>query len=67
MIFQQMKLGTNVIPHFHVILTGQFISCIICMIQDHLQGQKLKYQGQLGKILTNKARNMCNTSFVMQF
>ena len=50
MIFQQMKLGTNVIPHFHVILTGQFICCIICMIQGHLQGQKVKYQGQLRKI-----------------
>ena len=50
MIFQQMKLGTNVIPHFHVILTGQFISCIICMIQGHPQGQKGKYQGQLSKI-----------------
>ena len=46
MIFQQMKLGTNVIPHFYVILTGQFICCIICMIQ----GQKVKYQGQLSKI-----------------
>ena len=50
MIFQQMKLGTNVMPHFHVILTGQFISCIICMIQGHLQGQKVKYQGQSSKI-----------------
>ena len=54
MIFQQMKLGTNVIPHFHVILTGQFISCIIGMIQGHLQGhlqgQKVKYQGQLSEI-----------------
>ena len=50
MIFQQMKLGTNVIPHFHVILTGQFISCIIYMIQGDLQGQKVKYQGQLSKI-----------------
>ena len=52
MIFQQMKLGTHVglIPHFHVILTGQFISCIIFMIQGHLQGQKVKYQGQLSKI-----------------
>ena len=50
MIFQQIRLGTNVIPHFHVILTGQFISCIICMIQGHLQGQKVKYQGQLSKI-----------------
>ena len=47
--FQQMKLGANVIPHFHVILTGQFISCIICMIQGHLQGQKVKYQGPLSK------------------
>ena len=50
MIFQQMKLGTSVIAHFHVILTGQFISCIICMVQGHLQGQKVKYEGQLGKI-----------------
>ena len=30
-IFQQMKPGTSVIPHFHVILTGQSISCIIFM------------------------------------
>ena len=43
MIFQQMKLVTNVIPHFQVILTGQFISCIICMIRGHLQGKKIKY------------------------
>ena len=50
MIFQQMKLGTNVIPHFHVNLTGQFIYCIICMIQGHLQSQNVKYQGQLSKI-----------------
>ena len=50
MIFQQMKPGTNVIPHFQVILTGQFISCIICMIQGHLQGQKVKYQGPISKI-----------------
>ena len=32
MIFQQMKPGTSVIPHFHVILTGQSISCLIFMI-----------------------------------
>ena len=50
MIFQQMKLGTNVIPHFQVILTRKFISCIIFMIQCHLKGQKVKYQGQLSKI-----------------
>ena len=30
--FQQIKPGTSVIPHFHVILTGQSISCIIFMI-----------------------------------
>ena len=30
--FQQMKPGTSVIPHFHVILTGQSISCIIFML-----------------------------------
>ena len=26
MIFQEMKLGTSVIPHFHVILPGPSIS-----------------------------------------
>ena len=36
MIFQQMKPGTSVIPHFHVVLTGQSISCIILMTQGHL-------------------------------
>ena len=40
MIFQQMKPGASVIPHFHVILTGQSSSCIILMTQGHLQGQK---------------------------
>ena len=29
---QQMKPGTSVIPHFHVIFTGQSISCIIFML-----------------------------------
>ena len=52
MIFQQMKLATNVVPHFHAILTGQFISCIIFMTQGHLQCQKVKSQGQLIKITT---------------
>ena len=28
MFFQQMKPGTSVIPHFHVILTGQYFFCI---------------------------------------
>ena len=40
MIFQEMKLGTSGIPHFHVILTGQSISETILIIQGHLQGQK---------------------------
>ena len=42
MIFQQMKLGTSVIPHFHVILTEQSISEIILINQGHLQSQKVK-------------------------
>ena len=62
MIFQQMKPGTSVIPHFYVILTGQSISCIIFKIQGYLQGQISK-----NTILTNKARNMCNTSFSWDF
>ena len=44
MIFQQMKPGTSVIPHFHVILTGQSISCIIFMIPGHFQGQKVNFK-----------------------
>ena len=45
-----MKLGTNVIHPFHVILTGQIISCITFMSQGNLQGQKVKSQGQFSKI-----------------
>ena len=41
MIFQQIKVGTSVIPQFDVILTGQSIYCTIFMIQGHLQGQKI--------------------------
>ena len=44
MIFQQMRLGISVIPHFHVILTRQSISKIILIIQGHLQGQ---FRGQV--------------------
>ena len=52
MIFQQMKLGTSVIPHFYVILTEQSISEIILNIQGHLQGQ---LQGQVSEnIIFNK-------------
>ena len=43
-IFQQMKLGTSVKPHFHVILTGQSISKIILIIQGHLQSQKVNFK-----------------------
>ena len=43
MIFQQMKLGASVIPHFYVILTGQSISEIILIIQGHLQGEKVNF------------------------
>ena len=39
MIFQEMKLGTCLIPHFYVILTGQSISETILIIQGHIQGQ----------------------------
>ena len=41
MTFQQIKLGTTVIPHFLVILTGQSISGIIFMT---LQGQKVNFK-----------------------
>ena len=43
-IFQQMKLGTSVIPLFRVILTRQSISEIILIIQGHLQGQKVNFK-----------------------
>ena len=46
MIFQEIQLGTSVIPHFHVIFSGQSISEIILIIQGiffwvlqgHVQG-----------------------------
>ena len=44
MIFQQMKLGTSVIPPFRVILTGQSISEIILIIQGHLQNEKVNFK-----------------------
>ena len=36
MIFQQIKVGTSVIPLFRLILIGKSISYIIFMIQGHL-------------------------------
>ena len=44
MIFQLMKLGKSVIPHFYVILTVQSISETILIIQGHLQGQKVNFK-----------------------
>ena len=44
MIFQQMKPGTSVIPHFHVILKVQSISCNLFMTQGHIQGQKVNFE-----------------------
>ena len=38
MIFQEMKLGTSVIPHF--------ISETILIIQGHLQCQKVNFKGK---------------------
>ena len=43
------QLGTSVIPLFIVILTGYFISGIISIIQDHLQGQKINCKVKRGK------------------
>ena len=69
MIFQLMEPGTSVIAHVYVILTGQSISCIILMTQGHLQGQKDNFKVKETKIqfLTNKDRNMYNTSFTWDF
>ena len=65
MIFQQIKPGASVIPHFHVILTGKSISSVILMTQDHLQGQKVNFKVKYARniFFTVKTRNMCNTSF----
>ena len=43
-VFQQTKIGTSVIPHFHVISIGKSISEIILLIQAHLQGQKVTFK-----------------------
>ena len=42
MIFLQMKPGASVILHFHVILTGQSMHCI--MYYGHFQGQKVNFK-----------------------
>ena len=65
------ELGTSVIPHVHVVLTGQSIFCIMFMTQGHLQGQKVNLKVNYAKLLflTNEARIMtlCNTSFSCNF
>ena len=47
MIFQQIKQGTSVIPHFNVILNETFIYGIILKIAGHLQGQKVNLKVNL--------------------
>ena len=57
-----MKLETSLIPHFHVILTGQSISEIILLIQ----GQKVNFKGKI-TFFKKKAKNVSNTSFSWDF
>ena len=62
--FYQMKPGTSVIPHFHVILTGKSIFLWLKVI---FKVKKSTWRSNKQKIpfLTNKARNMCNTSIAL--
>ena len=41
MSFQQIKVGTCVIPHFRLSLIGKSISYIIFIIQAHLQRRRV--------------------------
>ena len=68
-MFYQIKLRTSVIPLFHVIFTGKFISGVILMIQCHLEGQEVNFKVKLMKMsfLTNTTRNKCNKSFWCDF
>ena len=50
MIFQPIKVGTSVIPHFRVILTEKS-SYTILMFQGHSQGQKVNFKVNNVKIL----------------
>ena len=53
MIFQQMKPGTGVLPHFYVILTGQSVSCIIFYYsRSSSRSNKQKYHIQQIKLGT---------------
>ena len=44
MIFQPIKVGTSVIPHFRVIFTEKSIFSITLMFQGHSQGQKVNFK-----------------------
>ena len=43
MIFQQMKPGTSVIPHFYVILLGNLFLVLFLRLGYH-QGQKVNFK-----------------------
>ena len=47
MIFQPIKVGASVIPHFH----EKSISYTILMFQGHSQGQKVNFKVNNVKIL----------------
>ena len=47
MIFQQIKLETNVLSRFRVIFKGKRISTIILRIHRHLQEKKLSSRSNL--------------------
>ena len=51
MIFQPIKVGTSVIPHFRVSFPQKSISCTILMFQGHSQGQKANFKVNNVKIL----------------
>ena len=50
MIFQQIQVGTSVIPFFRVILTRKSIPYITFMIQGHLQCEEVNFKFKLSKI-----------------
>ena len=58
---QQIKLGTSVIPHFRVNCTGFCLFKVILKVKRSISVQVRE------NILTNKAKNVCNTFFFMGF
>ena len=69
MIFQPIKVGASVIPHFRVIFTEKFISYFIFMFQGHSQGQKANFKVKNIKndFFTKKVVKKSNTSFLWDF